>query len=131
MSDEKSSQEQNSHKQSENDAGYIYEWCQKYGLNERTADILYRKGIRTPKDICQIQTEFVQGLEVSVGQKCLLRGALLQFKDSDLEYAVFRARKTDPEKAKALEKIHKGHSKKMDRKGIYSLHDCVLMCFFY
>ncbi len=104
---------------SEDQVPFIQQWCLKYGLARVTADTLQQEGIHSTEHLLMLNTDMLQDLKISLGQRCLLRGALLQFKDSDLKYAAFRAKKTDPQKAMELERLHKGQTRKMERGILY------------
>ena len=103
------------------DFSYIHHWCNKYGLAPVTADAMYKHNINSAEALYEVTSETLQQLDISLGQRCLLRGALLQFRESDLQYEAFRAKKSDPEKAQQLERIHKEQYRKMDKKGEHGI----------
>ena len=74
-------------------SAFIFRWCAKYGLSESTASVMSAEGFNSVAAMASMGPDDVKALSVPMGQRRLLRGALLQFKEADVMFAERRARK--------------------------------------
>jgi len=57
---------------------FVFHWCDYYGLAEDTSRVLHAAGVTTGEDLLALAGDQISALSVSLSQRCLLRGALLQ-----------------------------------------------------
>ena len=89
------------------DVDFVEDWCDKYGLDSNAANVLKEQKLNDLSKLIALTSTDVSNLKISQGQKALLRGALLQYKENDLPAEVARAKKKNPCKAKELAKVFK------------------------
>ena len=93
--------------QYQEDVDFVEEFCDTYGLDSNTANVFREEKLHDLSKLIALTSTDINGLKISSGQKALLRGALLQYKQNDLEAQVTRAKKTNSSKAKELAKVVK------------------------
>ena len=63
---------------------FVFLWCDYYGLVIETANVLYASDLVTGDDLLSLNGQQINALPVTLSQRCLLRGALLQVRDTFL-----------------------------------------------
>ena len=61
---------------------FLGQWVEMYGLTENTAITLLKHDITSCEKLLQLQEEDITSIGIPVGQKCLLRGAILQYRET-------------------------------------------------
>ncbi|ELU00153.1 hypothetical protein CAPTEDRAFT_200655 [Capitella teleta] len=63
------------------DITFISLWAKTYGLSSKSCDVLKHHGIDTGDIILNLHQDDINSLEIPLGQKCLFRGAILQYRE--------------------------------------------------
>lgn len=61
---------------------FVFHWCEYYGLADDTPKVLYASGVITGEELLFLDGDQINALNVSLSQRCLLRGALLQVRQT-------------------------------------------------
>lgn len=68
------------HSQQGMDHSFLEHWTEFYGLNAATKQCLLQTNIKSGKKILRLTQQDILALNIPLGQKCLLRGAIFQYK---------------------------------------------------